>query len=1089
MMKTLYSPFRSRSFTLLVISIVVLVTITVFELRASLIHKSEGFVTYTASAQLLVVALLLIVAAVSAASRHVQQLEQHFRATFEQSPIGICHAGRDGTFLAVNEAFCKMLGYTRQELIGRSGFDMSHPDDRARTIGLAERVGSGAVPSVSYDRRYIRKDGETVYAHLTLASVRRGGRVDHLLAMAEDITDARRTRDRLNFQARLLDCVQQAIIATDGSGNIVYWNRFAEALYGWSADEAIGRLITETVTAPQHGDQTMSRIGGGESWTGEFEVVSRSGRQFVAHVTDSPIFDDDGLLIGIVGISMDVTEQRRSAELLRNREAQLNLAQQMASLGSWELDYRTGLRQWSEQMFRMLGLQPGDADTAIGMFKNLIVEEDRPEMERLSAEVMTGPATIECEYRIRRATDGEVRLLRSNGRVVRDADGAPLKMFGVSTDITEVRASENDLRRYAEQQTAVAEIGTKALSALHDATIDHACDVISSVIEVDYARFLEYHPATQDLTLRAGHAFGTPAVPATLDTHAGYALLTNQAVAVNDYRADGRFAITQKTMPSMINAGIVVPVRGHHTSFGVISALSTRPRAFSDTDVQFLRAIANILAEAMEREAANRAVVESEARYRALVEGANDIIYTASPEGVTLSLNPAFERITGRKVADWVGKPFLPLIAERDRERAMALFGEILQNHELPPYELVLLGEDGSEISGEATAFAHVEHGEVVEISGFCRDVTQSRQMQTQLEQEKRVASLGRLATSLAHEFNNVLMGISPFVEVLKREIESPRGKAALEHMATSIRRGKGVTGEVLRFARASEPMLAPIDLTAWVSSIVEEGRRMVGAGYRVELHVEDALPLLLGDAHQLHQTMTNLILNARDAMANGGTITIDVRLRETAAIAISVHDHGCGMEAGLIQHIFEPLFTTRKSGTGLGLALAHQVVTRHGGKISVESEPGEGTTFHVVLPLRDEGPIAAAPPPRDPDGATRFRRVLLVEDEPAVAAGLASLLEADGLQVATVGTGAEVENAIDDHRPDVVVLDIGLPDVDGSVVYLDIARKHPKLPVVFSTGHGDRAKLESHLVKPHVGFILKPYSAAALYTVFARLK
>jgi PAS domain S-box-containing protein len=1087
-MKTLFSSFRSRFFILLVISVAVLVSVAAIELRYGLVR---GDLTYTNSAQLVLVALLLMTAA-SANRRQVHELEDRFRASFEQSPIGIWHASREGIFLAVNAAFCKMLGYTREELIGRSGVDISHPDDRARIMRIAASVASGDLPSASYDRRYVGRNGEIVYAHSTLSGVMREGRVDHLLAMTEDISAARRSRERLNFQARLLDCVQQAVIATDAAGKIVYWNRFAEELYGWSADEAIGRLVVDTVTPAHfrsHTEAILARVMAGETWNGEFEVVSHDNHAFIAQVTLSPIFDEETEFLGVVGISMDVTEQRRSAELLRNSEAQLNLAQQIASLGSWELDYRTGMRLWSEQMFRMVGLDPCNANRAIDILKDLIVDEDRAAMARLFDAVIACESTIHCEYRVRRANDGEVRLLRCNGHVVRDADGAPLKMLGIVTDITELRASEIDLQLHVAQQTAVAEIGTLALSSLDDSTLDHACDVIAKVIDVDYARFLEYRPATHDFTQRAGHVFDSPIIPATTDTQSGYALLNNRPVIVNDYRLDERFAITRKMMPPIIGAGIVVPVRGHHTSFGVISALSTRPRTFTDTDVQFLRAIANILAEAMERETANRAVVESEARYRALVEGANDIVYTVSPAGMTLSLNAAFERVTGWKSADWIGKSFMPLIAEHDHERASRLFAEMVANHELPPYELTLIAEDGSEISVESTAFAHVQNGKVVEVGGFCRDVTQSRHMRVQLEQQKRVASLGRVATSLAHEFNNVLMGISPFVEVLKREVQTQSARTALEHMTTSIRRGKGVTGEVLNFARGSDPVLAAIDVAPWMRSVVEEGRRVVGSAYDIDLQIHGDVPPLLGDSHQLHQMITNLILNARDAMPDGGRIVIDVRHRaEPPAILISVCDHGFGMPPELLQHIFEPLFTTKKTGTGLGLALAHQVVTRHGGEISVDSRVGEGSTFHLVLPVAREEFVA---PPARKHAVTgmHFRRVLLVEDETSVAAGLTLLLEADGLDVATVASGAEVEAAIAKYRPDVVVLDIGLPDVDGTTVYREIARRHPRLPVVFSTGHGDRGKLESLLVNPHVGFILKPYSAEGLYSVFERLQ
>jgi two-component system cell cycle sensor histidine kinase/response regulator CckA len=1272
---------RARLFSRIVV--VALGAVILWDIWAGVVAESLGIdIPYRVALNLLfaiVIGIVVVSIRISEGRRRQRHLsEEQFRATFEQAPIGVCHATPEGKYLDVNKRFASMVGYTREELLGRHFNEVSHPDDADAALTHVRALVSRQATVVSYDRRYIHKNGSVVFVHVTVSGVFvENGRVEYLIAMVEDITARRRADARVTFQARLLDSVHEAVIATDAEGRVIYWNRFAEELYGWTAEETHGKLIIDLTQSPRMREQAgevLARLAGGKPWSGELEVTDRHGGVFQAMVTEAPIFDDEGRLVGIVGISRDVTAEKEAAERLRNRDAQFTVAQQIATLGSWEYDYRTGARLWSEQTFRLHGLEPGEPSPAL--IHPLIIPEDQPKLMRLVREVESWTPLIEAEYRIRRADDGRERVIETRGRLVYGDDGRPSKMLAVVNDVTERRAAEKEMERNATQQatianlahialsragtdlllsvasnvvaellgvnvctilelqgdkaqlaagygfpshlvgtarlaagpgsqadfvrksqevvlipdlstetrfqpsphlllhhvvsgaafpitsgegkwgilgaysrnprtfsqseihflravasvlgqgidrrraeeelmlraaqqTAVAEIGTRALAELDDSTMDHACLLIKATVGADYARFLEYSPESGDLGVRAGDGFDSNRVPASEETQAGYALLTNQAVVVSDYRTDRRFPITLKLMPQQIGAGVCVPVRGRTTTFGVLSILSTQPRPFTDADVQFFKAMANVLAEAMERQAANHRLVVSESRYREVVEGASDIIFSLAPDGTVLSLNRAFEVVSGWKCSDWVGRSFAELIPEADRSRLFSLLSDLNEKGEIPPFAATMRTADGGEVYLESTALAKIKDGAILEIFGFARDVTAQRRMEeerarmrTQLEQAKRLTSLGRLAATVAHEFNNVLMGISPFVDLLKREITTPRAVMALEHVASSIRRGKNVTGEVLRFARAEEPLLQPFAVEPMVQRLVDEMGKVVGPFHPIESVCEPDLPELMGDAGQLQQILTNLILNARDAMPEGGTI--DVRAMRGRAdgtypfgvipegasfVHLSVGDHGSGMAPEVLQHIFEPLFTTKKNGTGLGLAVTHQVVSRHGGYVFVDSRVGEGSTFHIFLPVAAGKPlevreerVAASSQRR------RFRSVLLVEDEPAVSAGLATLLEHDGARVASVGTAAEVLPAIERERPDIVVLDIGLPDADGVHVYLEIDKRYPDLPVVFSTGHGDRAKLESHLAKPHVGFILKPYDVEALYSAFERI-
>ncbi|HEY9599335.1 MAG TPA: PAS domain S-box protein, partial [Cyanophyceae cyanobacterium] len=294
--------------------------------------------------------------------------EKRFRTIFENSSIGIAVVGSNTKLVQTNPFFQQLVGYSGEELARLDYTHITHPDDLPLEQALAQDCIAGIRDSYCLEKRYIRSDGEIIWGNLIISIVRdTDGRFQFAVGMVEDITQRKRVeaelqqyRDRLedlvkqrtqellmanqqlqqeiserqkaesaiHFQARLLDLVEHAVIATDLSGTIIYWNRYAERLYGWLATEAMGRNIVETVpsqTSQSQAAEIMSCLSRGESWSGEFWVQRRDGTSFPALVTDSPIHDDRHQLIGIVGISFDITERKQLEEVLRKANAELGI--------------------------------------------------------------------------------------------------------------------------------------------------------------------------------------------------------------------------------------------------------------------------------------------------------------------------------------------------------------------------------------------------------------------------------------------------------------------------------------------------------------------------------------------------------------------------------------------------------------------------------------------------------------------------------------------------------------------------------------------------------------------------------------------
>ena len=372
--------------------------------------------------------------------------------------------------------------------------------------------------------------------------------------------------------------------------------------------------------------------------------------------------------------------------------------------------------------------------------------------------------------------------------------------------------------------------------------------------------------------------------------------------------------------------------------------------------------------------------------------------------------------------------------------------------------------------------------------------------LENRLLQAERISSLGRLAASVAHEFNNVLMGIQPFIDLLTRRAGSdPAVKLAAPRIADAVARGKRITQEILRFTRIAEPARVAVNVSEWLHAFGPELEQLAGPEVKVTCE-SDASLFMLADAHQLRQVFANLVVNAHHAMPHGGRL--DVRAvadtmndgggTQRDAVHFSIRDTGVGIPQDTLLYIFEPLFTTKKfGGTGLGLAVASQVVQQHEGNIYAESALGEGTTFHIFIPAANAPAAVATPPetaaPRD-KAARRVRRVTMIEDDESVGAGLVAILDFEGIAVDWVRLGAEAITRISANVPDAVILDLGLPDIDGIKVYEEIARRWPDLPILFSTGHGDEKLLTKSPTGKKIGYLQKPYESDALLAALDEL-
>ncbi len=391
--------------------------------------------------------------------------EQQFASAFEYAAIGVALVSPDGRWLKVNRALCRMLGYSETEMLARTVQDITHPDDLDSDLERARRLLAGDDDSYQVEKRYFHRRGHLVWVLLNVSIVRdHDGKPVHFISQVQDITEKRRSREAILLQAQMLDQIGQAVIATDPQGVVIYTNSFASDLYGWPQDEMLGENIMKITVADLSHDRAaeiMDDLVKGQTWSGEMLLQNRQGRVFPAFITNTPLLDDEGRLVGVIGVSIDISvrkeaeeavernerEQRKLAQELEAERARLVIAQAVASMGSWEIDLSTRDVIWSDEAHRIFGTRPEERVTYRG-FLDLVHPDDRKMVTDAYAHSIISRDSCSLEHRIL-LPGGRIKYIDERWQVFTGEDGQPQRIVGTAHDITDRKLADARIREQA----------------------------------------------------------------------------------------------------------------------------------------------------------------------------------------------------------------------------------------------------------------------------------------------------------------------------------------------------------------------------------------------------------------------------------------------------------------------------------------------------------------------------------------------------------------------------------------------------------------------------------------------------------------
>lgn len=843
---------------------------------------------------------------------------------------------------------------------------------------------------------------------------------------------------------QLLESAHEGVWIFDAEGTTTYANPRMAELLGVTM-RVLERASLFDFIDPEQRALALTKLQGvreGIAEPHELRFRRRDGTSFWAAVSLSKVHDSGNEPASVLALVSDVTAQRQMEDQLRGGAMRLSMAQHLAQIGSWEWEYENDVFTMSPELARVIGA-PSLSSMKLEEALLLVDEADRTRLLAALHRAAADGSMFDSEFCVN--VEGEGRIVHARGQVVSDTH--PRRMIGMAQDVTRRKRNEAALQeseaRYRTILSNIPEVvwrdDVRGKSSFISENIFDVWgytpeEVLNNEFEI-WSRHV--HPADRDRVL------------------ADYERLFRDGTK---YDVEYRFRRRDGQWIWIHNRAEIADINGQRCAFGVISDVTERRRAAEE-------------------------LAQSEARYRALFEQVNVIIYTTDPDECFTSINKAFEEITKWSTDEWIGKPFTDLLQPEDREAAVAHLEAVMRGERITR-DYRLRTKEGDEVIIELSPEVLRIDGEVIGTLGIARDVTRRRHGEVEREKEKRLASLGQLAASSAHTFNNVLMSILPFAELLRRRApEDPKVETATKHIIQAIKRGRQVSQEIQRLARpVSSASIVTIDIERWVADVAREAKATLGLMYAVETKVRTPDLYARGDLSLLNQVTTNVIVNAREAMPNGGTLTISATRAENGQIEVSIGDSGPGIPDHLLDRIFEPLFTTKRSGTGLGLSIAHQAMVQQEGALRVTSRVGEGSTFTLAL-------AAAAAPPQVEEQKPGFgpHRIVLVEDDESVGEGIRALLIDEGFDVRLVTTGGAAIDAVRAFRPELVLLDVNLPDISGFDVYEQLTNLWPDLAVIFSTGHADTRAIGEARHR-HVPSIMKPYDIDELLAVVSRV-
>ena len=912
------------------------------------------------------------------------------------------------------------------------------------------------------------------------------GKLVNWMAIQTDVTAHRLAEQHLRvLNERLQLATQSAALGVwewDAVSQKHTWDERTHAIHGLKPGEYDGSFEAwMRCLHPEDRALAEARfrlvLGGGSFYDQEFRVI-RSGETTLRHVESRAIVqrDGQGKLLRITGTSRDVTAERENEERLQTLTERWQLALRATRYGVWDWDPVTGRLIWDDRLFEIYGVARESFESTYQARLDLLHPEDRPRAEQEEQDALSlGREEFKNEFRIV-LPDNFVRHIEAHGYIRRDEHGRAVRVVGMDRDITAEKQTLEALRM-AEERWQLAVQGT------NDGVWDWNVPSGATYHDQRWSQMLGYEVGEISDSIESWNSLVHPddlpgCMAATEDHFARRTALYHHEYRMRTRQGDWKWILDRGKVVTRDAQGRPLRMVGMHTDVTARKNLEQRLHQFEQLATQ-VSELAQIGGWELDLETMNlrwseqvRRIHEVDANFRPSVQSAIEFF---APEARDI-MSTAFKNAMSQG---------------RDYD-----------------LELPLITALGRRIWVRALTRAEFQDNKPVRLIGAFQDISIRREseegrrkLEFQLFQAQKMETLGTLAGGIAHDFNNLLTGIMGYQELVADVLED--NTLAREYLAEArgaSLRARDLVEQILTFGRQSpDDQYMPLDL----GLVIEEARRLlratIPATIAIETHISPDCGSVQGDATQIHQVILNLGSNAAHAMhAKGGVLSISLEPvdRETSRSAtlatlpageylrLTVSDNGHGMEETTLQRIFDPFFTTKevREGTGLGLAVVHGIVRAHRGGVDVESRLGQGSTFHIYLPMAaSEAEATPGEILQSPRGDNEV--IFIVDDEDTVATFTKYALENKGYRASTIDTAALCLETLraNPGACSVLVTDQTMPGMTGTELAGKVREFAPRLPIIVMSGYFLKIPPEEIERLGHVELLGKPFTADEL--------
>jgi len=1124
--------------------------------------------------------------------------EAKYRRLYNETPVLLHSIDRNGVLVEVNAHWLRTLGYERNEVIGRKVTDFLAAASRkyAQEVIQPAFFRDGSVKDIPY--QFVKKDGTVVNVLLSATAERdAAGNIVRSQAVIADITERKQAEDQLReseekFRA-LVESSYDWIWAVDENGLYTYASPRVKDILGYAAEEVVGKTPFDFMP-PKERERVARDFG--KVVSKKEPLVSleninlrKDGRAVILETNGMPIFDLEGFFKGYRGIDRDITERKRTEDLLRRSEARYRMLYEGTPVMMHSIDAEGKLVSVSDYWLTTLGYS---RDEVLGRRSTDFLDEQ----SSTYASTVVLPEFMGTGV----CTDIPYTFVKKNGECIstllsaiaeRDGTGKVVRSLAVIVDITERKRTEQALRESEERyrqlfnaesdaiflidnETGRILMANAAAAALYGFSEEELLAKKNSDLSAEPSetrKVTEETPVIKDnaITIPLRYHCKKDGTVFPVEITGRFFTYKDRPVhiaAIRDIterkRAEEALRQSEKMLQTIIdaepecvklldeNANLIMmnragldmlqvdtleQVKGQCVCPMVTSEyrevfLDLTKRAFQgesgtlifemvglkgrhlwmETHAVPLRnekdeitALLAVTRDITERKKAEEALRESEERFRAITMTASDAILLMDDKEKIVYWNPAAERIFGYSADEAVGRALHEFLAPRrmhdEYRKGFARFVKTGQGPVINrSVEMVAMKKDGTEFPMEVSTSA-MNIGGTWHALGIVRDVTERKQLEQEQLKGQKLESIGTLAGGIAHDFNNLLQGIFGYISMAKLTIDQrEKSLAMLEQAEKALHRSVNLTSQLLTFSKGGKPVKKVLDLRP----VIEDAVKFSLSGSRVSYDISfgDDLCAVDADEGQIGQVVQNIVLNAEQSMPLGGKIEIAAKnvpparaaglplAAQDGLVEIVVRDQGTGIPPEHLPRIFDPYFTTKEKGSGLGLATSYSIVNNHNGMIVVSSELGKGSTFTIYLPA-----TRAAQEQKAASGTCatgRTCRVLVMDDEQIIRVVAEELLRELGHEAEFAEHG---DSAIEMYKQakaagkpfDVVILDLTIRGGKGGNETLrELLAIDPGVKAVVSSGYSDDEVIANYRKHGFRSFLKKPYNMGDLARV-----